>query len=295
MSVEALEDRRLNGIVLMMLAYLCFTGIDSCAKWLILSGLPAMEVVFVRYVVHFLLVAAVFIRIEGRELFDMHRPLLVSLRALALLGSTIFNFLAVSYLPLTLTAAIFFTVPLWVCALSIPLLGERVGPRRWAAIVIGFCGVLIATRPWSAEAHWAVLLSIGASVCAAFYAILTRRLAGVASTATQQFYAAGLASLAIAPFALADWQWPDTGLNWVPFVLIGLLGWVGHQLLTVAHRRAPASVLAPFVYVQMVYMTTASWVIFDTPPDAWVLAGAMLVLASGLYVWFRERQLSGGT
>lgn len=292
MIPSPIEDRRLAGIFLMLLAFLVFTGIDSCAKWLIQAGLPPLQVVFVRYAVHAVLICAVFLPREGAGLFTSSHPKVELARSAALLGSTIFNFLALQYLPLTLTSAIFFTVPLWICALSVPLLGEAVGPRRWTAVVIGFSGVLVATRPWGSDVHWAVLLSIAAALSASLYGILTRRLAGVDATATQQIYGAGVATLVIAPIGLSDWHWPVAGVDWAAFAMIGVLGFVGHWMLTVAHRFAAAAVLAPFVYVQIVYMTAASWAIFGQSPDIWVLAGAAIVLASGLYIWLRERQLA---
>ncbi|MEM1344251.1 MAG: DMT family transporter [Pseudomonadota bacterium] len=288
---HARRDDVLRGIALMVLAYLNFTAIDTCAKWLVLSGIPTMQVGFVRYGVHTLLVVALFLPALGRSLVHTRRPGLEAARAGFLLASTVFNFFAVQYLPLTLTATIVFTTPLWICMLSVVLLGERVGPRRWAAIAVGFAGVAIAARPWSAEAHWAILLSLGMAISAAFYIILTRRLAGVDSTATQQFYAALLATLAVAPF-LGEWVWPVAALDWTALALIGVVGWSGHQLLTVAHRFAPASTLAPFIYVQMLFMVGSSWLVFAEPPDAWVLSGGAVVLASGLYLWHRERQLA---
>lgn len=293
-TVRPVEDRRLLAIAMMLGAFACFTLVDTSAKWLILSGMDNMQVVFVRYAVHALLALAIFSSLEGRDLFRTGAPMLIGLRAFCLLLSTIFNFTAVQYLPLTLTATIFFTVPLWVCMLSIPLLGEKVGARRWAAILMGFSGVLIATRPWGAEIHWAVFFSIGAAVAASLYGILTRKLAGVESTSTQQFYGAALSALVMAPPALADWSWPVAAPDWGFFVVIGIAGLVGHQLLTVAHRYAEASTLAPFVYVQMIYMTAASWFVFGNPPDAWIFAGATVVLASGLYIWLRERQIARG-
>jgi drug/metabolite transporter (DMT)-like permease len=294
-SVAAIEDRRLAGIGLMMVATLMFTGIDTCAKWLVEAGMPPMAVVFVRYFVHMLLAAALFLPSMGRQLFTTQRPWLEAARGLTLLVGTILNFTAVKYLPLTLTSAIFFTVPLWVCALSIPMLGERVGWRRWIAILVGFCGALITTQVWSVNFHWAAFLSIGTALCASLYGILTRMLAGVDTTATQQFYAAALCSVGIAPMAFLEWQWPVSDIGWTVFALIGVFGWAGHHLLTVAHRFAPASTLAPFMYIQMFYMTASSWIIFLTPPDVWVVAGATLVLASGLYIWLREKQLSEET
>ena len=214
------------------------------------------------------------------------------LRAAVLLGSTLLNFVAVIYLPLTITAALMFTAPLWICLLSIPLLGEEVGWRRWVAMLVGFGGILIVARPWSGELHWAVVLSLGAALCGALYAILTRRLAGRDSTNTQQFYAGLLATVGLAPLALMDWGWPTGAASWVAIALIGVFGWGGHQLLTIAHRYAPASTLAPFSYMQIVYMTASSWVIFAQPPDRWVIVGAAVVAASGLYIWLRERALA---
>jgi drug/metabolite transporter (DMT)-like permease len=278
-------------IVLSLLALLTFTGIDTCAKWLVQAGLPIPEVVFVRYVVHLALVLVLAL-MAGEGLWRTENRGLALLRGGALLFSTVMNFWALSYLPLATTASILFTSPLWVCLLSIPMLGESVGPRRWVAIGVGFLGILVVTRPLSGSAHWAMLLSMAASVSVALYSILTRKLAGRDSTATLQFYAALIATLGTAPLALGDWRWPSDAPGWLALGLIGIFGWGGHQLLTVAHRYAPASVLAPFVYVQIVYMTASGWIIFGDVPDGWVLTGAGIVVASGLYIWLRERQLA---
>jgi drug/metabolite transporter (DMT)-like permease len=289
-AAAAPEDRTLRAIGLVLLAFLAFTGIDSCAKWLVQRGLPATEVAFVRYAVH--LVIVVLIGAAARERLWVTGNLgAVSLRAAVLLGSTILNFLAVFYLPLTMTSALMFSSPLWICLLSIPLLGEEVGWRRWVAMLVGFAGILIVARPWTGELHWAVGLSLGAALCGALYAILTRALAGRDSTNTQQFYAGLIATAGVAPLALLDWVWPQGAASWVAYGLIGFFGWGGHQLLTIAHRYAPASTLAPFSYVQIVYMTASSWVIFAQPPDRWVILGAAVVAASGLYIWLRERAL----
>lgn len=291
MSVEPVEDRVLKGIVLMMLAFLVFTGIDTSAKWLSLAGMATLQIVFVRYAVHALISLLVVLPQEGRALFHTENMKLEVLRGLFLLGSTVCNFTAVKYLSLTLTTAIFFAGPLVVCALSIPLLGEKVGPRRWAAIIVGFLGVLVATQPWGEDVHWAIVFSLGAVTMASFYMVLTRRLAGVDSAATQQFYSAWIATILIAPFALSNWAWPEGTASWAAFCLIGFFGWGGHQLLVVAHRCAPASTLAPFVYVQIVYMTASSWIIFNQPPETRHMAGAAIILCSGLYIWMREKTL----
>ena len=160
--VAPIEDRRLHGIALVVLALLAFSGIDTCAKWLVLHGMATAEVVFVRYAVHLLLVIALVLP-SGEPFLRSRRPGPVVLRSLFLLGSTLLNFHALGSLPLTMTTAIMFTGPLWVCMLSIPLLGETVGPRRWTAILVGFAGILVAMRPWSGTHHAAVAFSYGAA------------------------------------------------------------------------------------------------------------------------------------
>lgn len=291
-AIKPVEDRRLLGIALMVSALFCYTVIDSCAKLMVQAGIPAMEVVFVRYAGQFILVLALFLPRERRALARTKNLKLEIARGLFLLGSTVCNFIAVIYLPLTITSAISFTMPLILCALSIPLLGETVGWRRWLAIGCGFLGVLIIVRPGTEAFHPAVFLSLGTAVFSALYNLSTRGLAGVDSTSTQQFYAAGVATLCIAPFSFGEWAWPQQPLTWLCFGLIGVFALIGHLFVTTAHRYAPASVLAPFGYLQIIFMTASSWVVFSQPPTVWIFVGAPIVIGSGLYIWLRERQLA---
>jgi len=292
-TVKPIEDRRLLGIGMMLVGYLCYTIIDSCAKLLSQSGLPTMEVVFVRYAGQLILVLAIFLPREGLRNLTATRSLPLEVaRGLCLLGSTVFNFMAITFLPLTVTSAISFTMPLILCALSIPMLGETVGWRRWTAIAVGFVGVLIIVQPGTEAFHPAVILSIITAVFSALYNLLTRKLAGVDSTTTQQFWAAAVATLCIAPFSLGDWTWPHEIVGWSAFLGIGVAALIGHLFITTAHRYAPASVLAPFGYLQIIFMTASSWFIFQQPPDMWLFVGAPIVIGSGLFIWLRERQLS---
>lgn len=288
----AREDRIGLAIGMMLLAYAAFTCLDSSAKWLVTSGMSPWTAVCARYAVHLAIVAALVLPVQGTRSLASRSPRLEVLRACLLLGSTLLNFTAVRYLPLTVTATIMFAMPIFITVLSIPLLGESVGIRRWAAVLVGFLGILIVMQPWSGNFHWAMLFSIGAVLCASVYTILTRRLAGVDSTNTQQLYAALVATAGVAPVAAVDWTPPQGSLGWTLFACMGLFGWSGHQLLTAAHRYAAASVLAPFVYTQLIYMTLASWLVFAQPPTIWVLAGAPIVAGSGFYIWWRERQLA---
>lgn len=289
--IAPIEERRLLGIAFFVIGYLMFTVVDSCAKWLMMHGMPNGEVVFIRYAGQLLLVLALFLPSRRGELVRTRSPKLELLRGFSLLGSTVCNFWAIVFLPLTVTASIMFTMPLMVTALSIPLLGESVGWRRWLAIVVGFLGILVIVQPGSDAFHPAVVLSLAAALFTAFYNLLNRKLAGVDSATTQQFYAGLIATLCIAPFAFGGWTWPVDAAGWFALAMIGTAALVGHQFLTTAHRFAPASVLAPFGYVLIFFMTVSSWLIFDQPPDLWFYLGAPIVIGSGFYIWLREREL----
>ena len=290
MTAPPREERAPLGLGLMSAAVLCFTCIDTSAKWLILSGLPALQVVFARYAVHFLLSLAVFVPAEGAAALRSQRPLLQALRSVLLLSSTILNFLALSYLPITLTTTIMFAGPIAVTLLSIPILGERIGWRRMVAVVAGFAGVVVAMQPWGAGFHPAVFLSVGALTGAAGYFVMTRLLAGIETNAVSQLWVSGIAALVLAPFVLPIWEWPGSGTGYVALCAIGVFGVVGHSLATIAHRFADASLLAPVVYLQLVFATVAGLVVFDDLPTVWTLAGALVIIGSGVYIWHRERR-----
>lgn len=291
-AAKANEDRAVLGIVMMLAAYLTFSFIDTSAKWLALAGLSAMQLVFMRYLAHFVISLAKIAR-GGVSLDRLatEKPVLVIVRGALLLGSTFFNFIAVRYLPLTLTSTILFSAPILICALSGPMLGERVGVWRWSAILAGFAGILVAIRPFDASFHWAVLLSLAAAACFAMYSILTRKLAGVVASDTMQLYSGMIGTLAMAPIAFATWQMPDTAFQWLVMIMLGFFGWLGHELLTRAHGFAPASTLTPFGYSFIIYLTIWSFFVFDHLPDRWTIMGAAIIVASGLFIWFRERRL----
>ncbi|MEO1312538.1 MAG: DMT family transporter [Pseudomonadota bacterium] len=285
------EDRLTAAILILFGAFFCFTLIDSSAKWLVAAGLPALQVVFIRYAVHFCVALSVFVPSEGREIFRSNAPRIQIGRALMLLGGTTFNFFALSHLPLTITTAIFFASPVVVSLLAIPILGERIGLRRFLAILVGFAGVLIIVAPWGVAFHWSMVLALGALLCASMYFVLTRMIAGVDNNPTGQIYTSGLPTLALLPFVLHSWTWPATPLDWGVTLLIGLCGAIGHSLFTVSYRYAPASTLAPVVYVQVIYASAISWAVFSQPPDLKTILGTTLIIAAGLYIWLRERQL----
>ena len=285
------EDRGNLAILLTFVTFLFFTGIDTSAKWLIGAGMAVPVIVFFRYAGHLAFTIAASAIQRDWSVWRMERPFLVLLRGLLLVASTSLNFITLQYLPLTVTVSIFFTMPLMTTAIAAIFLKEQVGVRRWSAIAVGFCGILIVTQPWSANFHWAMLISLLVTLLATIYNILTRVLAGQESAGTMQFYAAALPCVLLAPWAFSEWTWPAGSLNWAVCMVIGFLGFAGHQNWVLALRYGEASKLAPFGYIQIIYMTAASWLIFNQPPVFWTVVGAIVVVASGLYVWVREHSM----
>jgi drug/metabolite transporter (DMT)-like permease len=288
---KAREDKPMLGLGLMCMALAMFTLIDTSAKWLILSGLPVLQVVFVRYAGHFIVSALAFVPREGLGAFRSNAPKLQLLRAFLLLASTVFNFAALKYLPITITTAIYFSSPITITILSVLFLGERIGGRRVMAILVGFSGVMVVVQPWGAAFHPAMFLSLGGLLCASSYFVLTRRLAGVESNSTSQLWASGLATLALSPFGFAVWTWPVTGMDWVALCLIGVFGAGGHGIAVAAHRFADASSLAPMTYIQVIYATASGYFIFGNLPTWATALGTAIIIASGVYIWQRERYL----
>lgn len=278
---------RLRGILLMMAAMAVFTMLDVCAKY-VTQGLPPPVAVFFRYFIAFLLSLGVVMRAGGPSLLVTQHPALQVARGVMLMLSTALNFTSLVYLQLAQTAAIFFTIPLWVCAMSMPLLGEHVGWRRWSAVVVGFFGVLVIMRPGTLDFHWAMLLSLASAFCGATYNIITRKVGGRDRAETSLFYVGIVGALAATLPLPWSWQTPH-GVQWLILFVMGLLGVVGHFMLIQAHRLAPASLLAPFNYTEIVWMIMAGFIVFGDLPDRWTIFGAAIVIASGLLVFARER------
>ncbi len=286
------RDDPMLGIGLMLLAYATFSCIDVSAKYLGSLALPALQLTFMRYFGHFVVSTGIIAK-DGIHWsrFDADHKGLVIFRGFLLVGSTVFNFIALRYLPLTLTSTILFSAPIIICLLSWPLLGEKVGVWRWSAILLGFAGILVAIRPFSIEFHWATLLSIAGAFCFALYSILTRKLAGKVATDTMQLYSGFIGVAIVLPFAILEWQNPATAFDWMVMFALGILGWVGHQMLTQAHAYAPSNLLMPYGYSFILYMTLWSWLVFDQAPDTYMILGAIIIIIAGLIIWLRERHL----
>lgn len=287
--LQALADHR-RGILWMLLAIFLFVSMDATAKWL--SQVYAVpQVVWARYVFHVLVVCLLLNRRLPR-LLQSRRLGLQLLRSLFLVGTTGCFFLALSLMPLADASAMMLVAPLVVTALSVPLLGEPVGLRRWSAVLVGFLGALLILRPGAGVFGWAALLPLAAASIYALYQIATRLLAASDPPETTILYT-GLVG-ALAASALVPWYWqaPDAA-GWAGMALVGLLGGASQFALIKAFQSAPAAVVSPFGYSNMVWATLYGVALFGEFPDAATLAGACVLIASGLYVWYRERVRKG--
>ncbi len=279
---------RLIGIGLVSFTYLLFSLLDGSAKWLV-GSVPVIVVVWLRFATHVVVAGVVLFPLRGWSLIKTNHLRWHVLRAVMFMAMTGINFWALQYLQLTVTSSIFFTVPLIIAVLGAPLLGEKLDRGRWAAILVGFAGVLVIIRPGSAGFHPAMLASLVNAVLYALFMLMTRRLAAYDSPETIQYLPALGAAIGLAPFALAAWESPGGWLEWAVACLMGVLGGLGHYLLALAHRYAPATVLAPFLYQQVFYMALFGYLVFGDLPGVAVWTGAAIVIASGLYLFNRER------
>jgi drug/metabolite transporter (DMT)-like permease len=282
------RDMRLLAVLLMCAATVCFSGIDSSAKWLGMR-LPEAEVVWARYVGAAFFSLLVARPLSRPQVLRASRPWLQLFRSALLLGSTYFNFLALTKLQLAETSTISFLSPLFVALLAGPWLGERVGGARMAAIAVGFLGVVIATRPGTSAFQPIVFVAIAGVVCNAFYGLTTRMLAGRDSAETTLVWTSIAGVVAATPFLPWFWVTPQGPKVWAIMALLGASGAFGHWLMILAHQRAPASAMAPFGYTQLLWMIVIGWLVFgDTPPGA-TLVGAGIVIGCGVFLAWRER------
>jgi drug/metabolite transporter (DMT)-like permease len=289
LSDAGLQRRqRLTGIALMCGAVALFACLDTTAKYLN-TQMDTSQVTWARYTSAFLLTLIVSNPFTHPGLLRTKRPKLQLIRALLLLGSTAFNFLALRWLQLDEALSIIFTFPFIVAIASGPMLGEWIGWRRWSAIGVGFAGVLLITRPGLGGMHPAALISLAATICYGLYAVITRVVSRADSNQTSLFYGNFIGALIMLPIIPFVWQTPPNALIALMLLATGIFGSAGHFCLIAGHKLAPASVLSPFVYTQLIWVITFGYLVFDNVPTAWTMAGAAVVIGSGLYLLYRER------
>jgi drug/metabolite transporter (DMT)-like permease len=279
----------LSGILLMCAGVSTFPFMNAAVK-LLAANYPAMQITWARFTGHLIVMLVVFLPQYRWTLLRTRRPTVQIGRSLAMLFSNLLFVMAISRVPLATASAIGFTSPLLVTALSVPLLHESVGWRRWSAVLVGFVGALMVIRPGSGFRDPAVLLLLLSSLAYALYQIGTRWVAAQDSAAIGIIFAALFGSLGtslIMPFVFIP---PQTVFDALMFCSLGFLGGFGHYLVILAFQRGPAAVIAPLGYVELVGSTILGYLIFSNFPDPWTWIGAGVIIASGIYIAFRERK-----
>jgi len=286
-TVPARADRPFRGIAL-ILASTVFLGVSDVTAKYLSATLPSTEIAWIRFLVFALIMSPAML--PGSPLYALRteRPGLQLMRGVALLSSSLLFISGLRFLPIAEASATGFVSPLFVTALSIVFLGERVGVRRWIATALGLIGVLIILRPGTGAFHAAAFFPIVSALAWACTLIMTRMMSGREHALTTMTWSsiAGVCILsALVPFAWVAPSWRDILFG----VLIGVASTAGQWIVVLAFRYADASVLAPFSYTQLLWVSILGFVIFGELPDILTVTGAVFIVGSGLYTAHRER------
>jgi drug/metabolite transporter (DMT)-like permease len=276
-----------RGILIIVLAITMFSTLDVISKFLS-RDMSVIQIIWIRFLLFVPISLALAYSPGNGFAWRSKRPFLQTARSLTLVVQMWLFLTAFAALPLADVHAIGSSAPLMVTALSVLLLGESVGWRRWIAVAVGFGGVLLIVRPGFAELRLPMLYVLCGATMWAFYQVSLKILGRVDSAATTGIWTAGVGAIAttfVGPFV---WTTPD-GIGWVLLLAAGLLGGVGHIVYSRAFVLAPASILQPFNYLMLVYAALFGWIFFGDVPDRWTVAGAALVVGSGLYTFHRAR------
>jgi drug/metabolite transporter (DMT)-like permease len=278
----------LAGIGFMLLGIFLFSCNDALGKWL-LETYSVGQMLLIRSVAAMLLLAPLLIR-EGLEpIRTAPRPVLQVVRVLLSTAEVAMFFWAVRYLPLADTVTFYLAGPIYVTALSALFLGERVGWRRWSAVLVGFLGVIIALRPSTASFTWPALIALAGSFFFALLMIVTRTLRGTADTllAAGQIGTTLLFGLVTAPFGWVAPSARDTGL----MALLGIVAVLALMCVNRSLKLAPASVVVPYQYTMIVWAAALGYFVFGDLPHVTMLIGAVIIVLAGLYIFYREQMI----
>lgn len=291
MNLEAGRRSVTIGIFSILLSAVLFAPLSQTATKYLASQFPLIQILFFRALGQTLWTLLFFLPGNGLGMFRANKPKLQLARSAVLFVSGMFWVVAVTTLPLTTASAIAFTAPMMVVIMSVPFLGERVGVHRWTAVVVGFIGALVVIRPGSGEIAPEIGWMLIAAFLFAIYQILTRKVASQDSEATTSIYTVIVALVVTA--VMIPWHFvaPEPG-DWAvyaAFVGMGLLGGARHLLVVKAYASAPASLISPFFYCELVGVTILGYAVFDDIPDIWTIIGALIIVLGGLYITQRER------
>ncbi len=284
-----MKENRTAGILWMLATMFCFISLDAIMKHL-LETYSLVQVTWARF--FFASIVAVFAcgpRIT--TLAISRQPKLQALRSVLLMSTTgLFN-AAIRTTPLATATTIMFLNPILLTILSIPLLGEKVTPRRWFGVIFGFLGAVVVVQPWKEGLGFVdhgVLFLLVAALFNANYQIITRKVRRD-DPLTSLLYTAAAGAVVTSVIVPWFWRWP-AAFDWLLLVSSGLAGGLGHLCLIRAFQAAPASVVAPFSYSSLIWATVFGFVIWGDFPDMWTWLGAALIIGSGLYIFYGERK-----
>lgn len=276
------------GIGFMLLAMAILPVIDVIAKHLGQTGMPVLMIVWARLTFGALMTLPLALPHVGLRGLIPDRPALHALRASLLTAATFLFFWSLKFLPIADALAIFFVQPLVVTALSPLVLGERVGPRRWAAVAFGFLGTLIIIRPGLTTLNPGALMALGSGTSLALYLLLTRRISGAQKAIVTTFHTNALGALITTALVPLVWTAPGPS-DWALLLALAAIANLGHYCIVRAYDHAEASLLAPLAYTEMVTSTLMGYVFFGDFPDAWTFLGVAILIASAIYISLRER------
>ena len=275
-----------RGILWMVLTTLMLNGVNALAK-ILAETHPIPQVLWARFFFNGVLLALIFRRsIPG--LLVSRQPAAQIGRSALMVTVTVFLFISFHLLPLADVTAVIFLSPVLVTALAVPLLGERVDARRWLGVLVGFSGALVIIRPGAGMMELAVIAPLCAALTHACFQIATRKISGRDRAVTTLVYTPLVGFIGCC--AIVPWYWvnPDPW-GWAQMVAIGLIGGGAHFALIKSFEAAQASTVAPFYYVSLIWATALGYVLFNNLPDLWTVVGAMIITASGLYIFRREQ------
>lgn len=283
-------NRVLAGIVFMCAAGLLFPVMSGFAKILGEAGFNSLQVSWARAFGHIVFMLAFFVPRFGLGMLRTRRPVVQVARSALLFTSNACSFLALVFIPLAKMASISLMAPLFVLPLAWLMLGERTTRGRLGALVVGFAGVVIVIRPGTELFHWASLLVVASAIAYAVYQVLTRQVAADDPPETSAIYSSvvgGFGMLLVLPFV---WTTPQTAREIALFCSLGCIGALGHYFVARALTYAPANIVSPFQYMQLLGSVAVGYLFFGDFPDLWGWVGAAIIVAAGLWVGWSQRK-----
>jgi drug/metabolite transporter (DMT)-like permease len=262
--------------------------LDVAAKFLGQQNMPVVQSVWARMFIGTLLTLPLVLKGRSLSVLVPDMPVLQGARTSLIIVSTAFFFLALAYLPIADTLAIYFVQPLVVTVLAPLILKEHVGLRRWIAVVIGFIGTLIIIRPGFQTLNPGILLALLAGTTSAVYMILTRKISHSADPIVTTFHTNAIGAIITSIAVVFVWVMPTLEQWWLLFV-IGIVALIGHYLVIAAYRFGEASLLAPLGYAEMIMAVVCGWWFFGDFPDRWTFLGVGILIACAAYISYRER------